>query len=124
MRSILYLVTVSVVILFSSFFVACDKFPNLPIAGTSGSSDLGMSAKDIVPASKVGELAQEVGNRLYAFELWRKEELVEKDTEILRQVEVGPYRNSLAWLELNAWQKVDDPLSLDIGQLFRRCGWN
>jgi uridine kinase len=45
-------------------------------------------------------------------------------TQILRQVELSPYRDSLAWLELNAWQKVNDPLSLNVEAFCRQCGWD
>jgi hypothetical protein len=43
---------------------------------------------------------------------------------ILRRIALSEYRNALAWLELNAWQKVNNPLSLDVSAFCHRCGWS
>lgn len=47
----------------------------------------------------------------------------EQYPHVLKQVEQSPYKESLAWLSSNAWQKVDDPISLDIEAFCRQCKW-
>ncbi len=44
--------------------------------------------------------------------------------KILTEVAQSPYGDALAWLEENAWQKVSDPLSLDVAAFCHRCGWD
>jgi hypothetical protein len=43
--------------------------------------------------------------------------------DVLKQVELSPYKESLAWLNKNAWQKVDDPISLDIEAFCNQREW-
>ena len=43
--------------------------------------------------------------------------------QILAEVELSPFKTSLAWLELNAWQKVDAPIDLDVELFCHKCGW-
>lgn len=58
--------------------------------------------------------------------LIRSEEMPvpEHYTDVLRQVEQSPFKESLAWLEENAWQKVENPTSLDVREFCHECGWS
>lgn len=41
----------------------------------------------------------------------------------LADVASSPYKESLAWLELRAWRKVSDPVTLDVESFCQQCGW-
>jgi len=43
--------------------------------------------------------------------------------DILKEVETSLYRNALEWLDAHAWQKVSDPLTLNIEEFCQECGW-
>jgi len=43
--------------------------------------------------------------------------------EILHKVLFSVYGESLAWLENHHWQKISNPLSLDLKAFCRSCGW-
>ena len=57
------------------------------------------------------------------FQIRSDEMPVPKNYElILRRVALSPYKDALEWLELNAWQRVDDPISLDLAAFCHRTG--